>query len=397
MKKRLQSRAGFTLVETVVTLTLFTMIVALTCGIFLTSNNLLRRHATMNEAKFVGDTVYGMLNRTLTYATELQLTGPDGTQQYNSAFSVSGGQLMLTGQDENGHKETGPFYDESFYLNTKIALSARVERGRYLWLRVSVYDWDGKTLLYETAATTEILNLRLAAEQGAGRGTEIEDDFGGAETASPVISFDSDLIVHVKKGTLPPSTLQEYVNAMMDGFYADQQRYQNMADYLPAGSTQVEVAAAKQALEAEMKNKYGCYNANSLSNDLMRKKILTRDCGGRWPLFQGDPAQYAPVPGKGLAALGQLEVQFHWDKGPAVSQDDDSVILYAVVRKESDATNNASWRPELIYNPYDGKWYTKHPTQSHPQASSYLPSLTITPRVDRDFFDAVAAQWNPLE
>ena len=168
--KAKRNQNGFTLIELIVTLAIFSIILAVAGNYLYFGNNLFAQTEVKNTQKYIGDSVFEYVQRRLTYATHVEIMNPDKTKdkdpQYDKLFRLSdSGQLMIgTFEKEEEKKKTyaytnvfgSAFYDSGYQVDYQV----KVLDTTHLELTVNVLDKGNTSPVYSTSEVLKTINLK---------------------------------------------------------------------------------------------------------------------------------------------------------------------------------------------------------------------------------------------
>lgn len=168
--KAKRNQNGFTLIELIVTLAIFSIILAVAGNYLYFGNNLFAQTEVKNTQKYIGDSVFEYVQRRLTYATHVEIMNPDKTKdkdpQYDKLFRLSdSGQIMIgTFEKEEEKKKTyaytnvfgSAFYDSGYQVDYQV----KVLDTTHLELTVNVLDKGNTSPVYSTSEVLKTINLK---------------------------------------------------------------------------------------------------------------------------------------------------------------------------------------------------------------------------------------------
>lgn len=173
LKKKIENQNGFTLVEIIVTLAIFSIVLVVAGNYLFFGNNLYAKTEVKNMEKYIGDNVFEYMQRRLTYATELEVINPAKPSEepkYSKIFKLNADKQFVTCDYIKGEGESqkGSFTDETnifgsdFYNNRyKVSYEVTVLDANHVKLKVNVLpNGENTTAVYSTEEVLKLINLR---------------------------------------------------------------------------------------------------------------------------------------------------------------------------------------------------------------------------------------------
>ena len=194
----IKQNKGMTLVEIMTGFAILAVLMAVSLTIMLFATNALNKESERDRMKMSGDEMYQAVSGKLKFATHLELR-PEGADpdaaKYENVFYIEAGRLYA---GPKGGPYT-PYYADSVYQDTSVALTAAVEADTLLSLGLTFERPGADRPVYETASAFKVINL-LA-------GTENQKIEGQGAYNNPVISYDGvPYMQDVPSGDDPPYT-----------------------------------------------------------------------------------------------------------------------------------------------------------------------------------------------
>ena len=216
--KTKKNQKGFTLIELIVTLAIFSIILVVAGNYLFFGNNLFVKTEVKNSEKYIGDNVFEYIQRRLTYASHVEVINPDKIRdpKYTNGIKINDNGQLLMGQfeveDKDGNKKSGltNVFSPDFYGTYRVSYEVKVVDATHMELKVNVLAQGNDSPVYTTSEVLKILNLQ-ANERDNGN---IIITNGGRDTvfADPVISYEEDKKVST---TYDPLVLKDQ---MLDTF-----------------------------------------------------------------------------------------------------------------------------------------------------------------------------------
>lgn len=219
LDKAKKNQKGFTLIELIVTLAIFSIILVVAGNYLFFGNNLFVKTEVKNSEKYIGDNVFEYMQRRLTYATHVEVINPDKSKdpKYTNGIKLnSDGQLLMGPfevKDEDGKIKSGltNVFSPEFYGNGyKVSYEVKVVDATHMELKVNVLAQGNDSPVYTTSEVLEILNLQANARDSGS--ILITNGERNAIYTNPVISYEEDKKVST---TYDPLVLKDQ---MMDVF-----------------------------------------------------------------------------------------------------------------------------------------------------------------------------------
>lgn len=170
--KRIKSKKGFTLVETVIGIVVFMILAGTASGVMLTAFNLYGRSSMKNRAQNVGDTVYELIDKRLSYCYELVIG--DNSESY-----ANGMMCIKIGKDGKsvrmGNVESpSEFIDSDEFDGMKLTVTASIYDNTMVNISVTLIAEDDGRTLYSRDGYIKLFNSNDL--EGAS-GTDSEEDY----------------------------------------------------------------------------------------------------------------------------------------------------------------------------------------------------------------------------
>lgn len=161
--KRIFSRRGFTLTETVIGLAVFMILAGVVSAVILTGFNIYSRNALKNSAQSVGDTVYDLISGRLSYC--MNLTVSDRAEDVDS-LDVAKNRLLCIHVPANGDRvglgvgslSPRDFITPAELSGLKLNISAEPGSDTLMKLTVTVLSSGDGRQLYSRSGTIRLFN-----------------------------------------------------------------------------------------------------------------------------------------------------------------------------------------------------------------------------------------------
>lgn len=169
--KRLKQNKGFTLVETTVSLLLFSVIAGLVCSMLIMGLNILSENAAYDMARTAGNSLFDTLSGKLSCAEAVEITkdgktSTDITSKYNEQICIDGENVTLLRKDYSAAAQSiiSSTALKGYSFNVSLEIPKAYEKTdskqdiskHYLMLTVTV-SLDGVTK-YQSSGAVSILN-----------------------------------------------------------------------------------------------------------------------------------------------------------------------------------------------------------------------------------------------
>ncbi|MEG1332020.1 MAG: prepilin-type N-terminal cleavage/methylation domain-containing protein, partial [Eubacterium sp.] len=278
----LRNNKGFTLVEMIVTLAIFSIVLVVAGNYLFFGNRMYAQSEMKGTEKSIGDNMYAFMQDRLTYATAIEINASqapkDKTIKYSNVFEIKDNQQHLyfgeKGKPNTIETNTTDLYGEAYYHNYKVGYDVKALTGDTpniydrLELKVIVKNKDDTTA-YETKSIIKCLNL-------ANRGKSIELKGGVLSVdmqylSNPIISYDKE---QKDDSIFSPIELWDRMNATCEQLI----KYQVSKDEKDLPSQWIETWG-----KANIGKEVALRNATYLSNDNMRTYLKHRYYEGSWP------------------------------------------------------------------------------------------------------------------
>lgn len=151
---------GFTLVELIVTLAIFSIVLVVAGNYLFFGNNLFVKTEVKNSEKYIGDNVFEYMRRRITYATDVEVINPESsrTPKYDFVFKLNNdGQLLEGPKDGNLTSVFGPEFYEGGY---KVRYEVQVLDSAHMELKVNVLAQGNDSPVYTTSEVLKVINLQ---------------------------------------------------------------------------------------------------------------------------------------------------------------------------------------------------------------------------------------------
>lgn len=337
------NRCGYTLVETIVTLAIFSIVVVLSSMLILSGGDILARDSGANTAKSIGDAVCSYLENRIRYATRLEITAATPSQSYGDKLYLEDGKLFY---DADG--DVTDVYGDEFYhgYSVQLAVSANPSVAvQTVQLEVTVLDRDGKAV-YNAASTVKLVNMGLANNYLVSALDSYTD---------PAIYFScGDIVIG--------NTQWDSLNQVMTRYRLMNDRYDELyREYVAAGADAVKKAEVLQ----KFKDYFGkSYTDFGLQRDDFNGFMFNR-FDGAWPSLED--SIIAPLRDSADAKHQSIYRSITTDNGRPLSLSVRPYFLEmpnyigrvdgAVYYATSNSSTATGWRAQLVYNTNDGCWY----------------------------------------
>ena len=198
--KKLQSDSnGFTLVEIIVTLAIFSIVLVVASNYLLFGNRMFTETEVKNTEKSIGDNTFKYMKRKIVYATKLEIINknlnPQPTPKYNQKMYIGtgddNGDLMLAKKEDTdkNYQETNLF-GQDYYGLYIVSYNVKVLDDMRLSLTITVKHSGENDILYSVSEVIKNINLANNSSKiiQTGSNNQIaEDGF-----VDPIISFDTE-------------------------------------------------------------------------------------------------------------------------------------------------------------------------------------------------------------
>lgn len=198
--KKLQSDSnGFTLVEIIVTLAIFSIVLVVASNYLLFGNRMFTETEVKNTEKSIGDNAFKYMKRKIVYATKLEIINkdlnPQPTPKYNQKMYIGtgddNGDLMLAKKEDTdkNYQETNLF-GQDYYGLYILSYNVKVLDDTRLSLTITVKHSGENDILYSASEVIKNINLANSSSKiiQTGSNNQIaEDGF-----VDPIISFDTE-------------------------------------------------------------------------------------------------------------------------------------------------------------------------------------------------------------
>lgn len=166
--KRILSRRGFTLTETVIGLAVFMILAGVVSAVILTGFNIYSRNALKNSAQSIGDTVYDLISGRLSYCTDLTIS--DRIEDVES-LDVAKNRLLCIHVPAEGDRvgmgvsslSPRDVITPAELSGLKLKISAEPDSDTIMQLTVTVLSSEDERQLYSRCGTIRLFNA--AAEK----------------------------------------------------------------------------------------------------------------------------------------------------------------------------------------------------------------------------------------
>lgn len=204
LRKKNSNQKGFTLVELIVTLSVFSICLVVAGNMLFFGNNMFAKTEVKNSEKYIGDNVYKYMNEIITYATKLEVIDAGvepKTPKYSKVMYIgttdNTGNLVLGKRDSSkdsanlSEYSADNIFSANYYGNYKVEIAVQVLDKVRLKLTVTVKLKGSNDVVYSTGAVIKNLNLvnsesQIAATTNSSTGSEVV-------YTNPVISYEEDV------------------------------------------------------------------------------------------------------------------------------------------------------------------------------------------------------------
>lgn len=204
LRKKNSNQKGFTLVELIVTLSVFSICLVVAGNMLFFGNNMFAKTEVKNSEKYIGDNVYKYMNEIITYATKLEVIDAGvepKTPKYSKVMYIGTtdniGNLVLGKRDSSkdsadlSEYSADNIFSANYYGNYKVEIAVQVLDKVRLKLTVTVKLKDSNDVVYSTGAVIKNLNLvnsesQIATTTNSSTGSEVV-------YTNPVISYEEDV------------------------------------------------------------------------------------------------------------------------------------------------------------------------------------------------------------
>lgn len=180
---------GFTLIELIVTLAIFSIVLVVAGNYLFFGNNLFVKIEVKNSEKYIGDNVFEYIQRRLTYATFVEIINPTSSKepQYKNVIKLNDEGQLLMGL--KGGDITNVFSPEFYDGGYKVSYEVQVLDSMRLELKVNVMGQGSDSPVYTTSEVLKILNFQDSVRGGSILTTDGEQK---KIYVNPVISYQED-------------------------------------------------------------------------------------------------------------------------------------------------------------------------------------------------------------
>lgn len=361
LERIMKSNKGFTLVELIVTLAVFSIFLTVAGRYLFLGNNLFITTEVHNTEKFVGDSVFSFMKTRLLYAGKIEIlkNTDDAMPTYENAFKIDNdvGQLL----QKRGSDTYNNIYGEGFYNHNSVSYETKIaddgQSSSTFELKVKVYDKDGN-IVYETGEIIKNLNLVLNASSSIEiKNLSTSDQIEGYYI-NPIISY-ANLSINKDKAISIPTDVRDASNKLD----------KLLADFIAEGKTLAEAKTSTDWYE------WVKSNPNSTNNDQFREYVKNKYYGGSWPIFPGfsdSIRKTYPLIDKYLEEHSTLYIQNYIYMTNPSKQLGEERSFVIVNEKEGN-----SWAVPFIFDHETKEWFvtTKrnwNGTSISPDSSSFL-------------------------
>lgn len=155
-----KNQDGFTLIELIVTLAIFSIVLVVAGNYLFFGNNLFVKTEVKNSEKYIGDNVFEYIQRRITYATLLEVINPTSSKepQYKKVIKLNDeGQLLM---GPKGGDITNVFSPEFYDVGYKVNYEVQVLDSMRLELKVNVLAQGNDSPVYTTSEVLKVINLQ---------------------------------------------------------------------------------------------------------------------------------------------------------------------------------------------------------------------------------------------
>ncbi|MEG2677324.1 MAG: type II secretion system protein [Oscillospiraceae bacterium] len=332
-------KKGMTLVETVVTLSIFSIVLLVSGIMILSSGDIVNRNSIANAEKYIGDSICDLIEEQVKFATKLSITKPTealnaSDKKYETAFTVFDGKFMYS----NSSSDYINLYGDDYYYNHTVQYTAIcrsvTENDKTIELlnvTVKVFRPDNQVSPAYTA-TNEIRLMNMGLKNNFTADT-------AKGTVNPIISFSKENIMAGSADDPIVNELMIRTDLMMDEYDMWQRRYVTSSD-------------KQQVLSGFLKSFYIISNP-SINRYMSRDdyaNYINKHLGAKWPQF--DNELLAPLKNYDLKYYDFLVKQ---NLTVRPYYDDISSNHHIVTQFYYAFPSN--WESYLIYNMRDQHWY----------------------------------------
>ena len=166
----IRGKAGFTLVEMIVTLVIAIIVIGVSSSILISTTNIFGKTALRDMQQSVAETVLNFATDRILYAYDLKLTDENGALDASKAgkailgINTYGQLLYIRAGDKDAEKPINVFGD-NFYNNYRVSLSYKVvtspgQEGYSVVVSVDLTDGRNDKLVLNRTMTRPILNYK---------------------------------------------------------------------------------------------------------------------------------------------------------------------------------------------------------------------------------------------
>lgn len=157
---RIKNKKGFTLVEIIVSLAIFSAVLAVLGGIMVSGFNYFYETSSTDLNKRSVDELLDYVRGELLYATDVRVQDEKPNEDNWYSFSIIDGQLhQFIEHKDKESEDLNIFSNKAFYNNNSLKMTAKAyENSSRLDLKYILYD--DKEELYTTRDTLELLNVK---------------------------------------------------------------------------------------------------------------------------------------------------------------------------------------------------------------------------------------------
>ncbi|WP_419017676.1 prepilin-type N-terminal cleavage/methylation domain-containing protein [Eubacterium callanderi] len=352
LRKTIKSNVGFTLVELIVTLAVFSIFLVVAGRYVFFGNNLFVTTEVHNSEKFIGDSTFHFMKERLLYAGKIEiLKDIDKVEPtYDNAFKLEDlnnntGQLLFMQNDSVFNN----LYGENFYDKNSISYEIKIIgdeiNSTSFELTIKVYNKSNE-IVYTTSEIIQNLNLALNGNSKLETSGFIDSDKIDGAYINPIISYKA-----LKQSKEPIVAIPTDMKAAYDKTSAILAEVKQKC--MDEGIAFSKENVKKYTDFYEYVEKYD----NSFSNDQIREYIVKKYYGGQWPVFPGFsdtvlekyPAikNYIEYTKKNNI---DLRVQCY-QGGDWVDSVDNSFVFVA------EGNGNSGWKTAFVFDDKNNEWY----------------------------------------
>ncbi|MEG1107097.1 MAG: prepilin-type N-terminal cleavage/methylation domain-containing protein [Eubacterium sp.] len=394
----LRNNKGFTLVEMIVTLAIFSIVLVVAGNYLFFGNRMYAQSEMKGTEKSIGDNMYAFMREKLVYATALEVIDPSNPKQepqYENVFKIKDGDLNFNEND---------LYGKAYYHGYTVSYSVEVQKNSINQFKLTVYVKDGENTVYQTESTIKNLNLELSGKKIDVTIDEKNQHVSKQPYKDPIISFNEG----------QPKEVPDLQDTLRQQMLVTNQQ---LIDYNKSNPKDEQLLPDKW--EEYMGDNFRYYNNDRLREYVLkrfyRKADVTENLQNYWPKFPGlsdtliKETDEKIEKKQGTLLLSEylkkeeLVMMAYIFKGawePTYDPDtgkqkfdknenpikkyvpgDDSCFIYVASRPKS----MQSWPADMVYDFEEGCWYYRYKINANPyiqdspwKIDEFCPELKMT-------------------